>query len=135
MRIAESVQKILSQKEPVVDRFYELFFNRHHGARNYFAGVDMRRQAILLTMALITVESHYSYSYPATEHYLKVLGSRHHEMGVRPELYPMFRDCLIEAIHDFHGDDWNEDLAVQWREAIKKATATMLEGYERDYIY
>ena len=135
MRIAESVQRILSQKEPVVERFYELFLNRHQDARNYFADVDMRRQSILLTMALITIESHCSHSYPATEHYLKVLGHRHHEMGVEPGLYPKFRDCLIEALDNFHGDDWDEGLAMQWREAIEKATATMLEGYERDYIY
>ena len=89
----------------MVERFYELFRNRQQFARNYFASVDMRRQSILLTMALITIESHYSYSYPGTEHYLNVLGHRHHEMGVKPDLYPKFRDCLIEALDNFRGDD------------------------------
>jgi hypothetical protein len=42
---------------------------------------------------------------------------------------------LSPPVHHFHGDDWDEGLAVQWREAIEKAPETMFDGYDRDYIY
>ena len=135
MQIDESLQRILSQKDLVIERFYERFLEGNADVRKHFAAVDMKQQSVMLTMALIMVESHYSYSYPATEHYLKVLGDRHHEMGVKPELYPKFRDCLLQAIEQFHADDWNEHLAAQWRDALDQATNTMLKGYKRAYIY
>ena len=135
MQLDASLQQILSQKDLVAEHFYELFLDRHADVRRLFAAVDMKHQSVMLTMALMMVEAHYSHSYPATEHYLKVLGHRHHQMGVKPELYVKFRDCLLAALEVFHADDWDQHLAGQWRKAIEKATATMLEGYERDYIY
>ena len=135
MQIEESLQRILSQKELVIERFYQRFLERNTDVRKHFAAVNMKQQSVMLTMALMTVEGYFRYSYPAIEHYLKVLGHRHHEMGVKPELYPKFRDCLLETLAEFHGGGWDEALSDQWREAIDKATHTMLEGYERAYIY
>ena len=44
-------------------------------------------------------------------------------------------NCLLETLAEFHGGGWDEALSDQWREAIDKATKTMLKGYERAYIY
>lgn len=135
MDIAGSVQTILSRKDVAIRRFYDLFLNRHPEARPYFDGVNLEHQATLLTMALIMVEAHYSHAYPATEHYLKVLGHRHHNDGIPQELFPKFRDCLIETLAEVHGEEWDDILARHWREAIDKATATMFEGYQRPYTF
>lgn len=131
MDIAISVQTILVFKEIVIRRFYDLFLNAHPDARPYFEGIDLEQQATKLTMALIFVEGFYSHSYPATEHYLQMLGRRHYSAGIPPELFGKFRDCLIETLAEVHGDEWDESLATQWQEAIDKATAAMLKGYER----
>ena len=42
---------------------------------------------------------------------------------------------LSPPARHFHGDDWDEGLAVQWRESIEKAPEMMFDGYDRDYIY
>ena len=89
----------------------------------------------LLTMALVTIECHYSNSFPATEHYLKVLGYRHFDAGIPPELFPRFGESLIETLRDYHGADWDEELERQWTEAFEKTTATMLQGYKQEFIF
>jgi len=135
MKIEESVQEILSQKQAVVGLFYDEFLRRYPEVREFFSEVDLKHQAVMLTMALVLLENHYSHSYPATDHYLKVLGHRHYLWNVPPELYPKFRDCLLETLAQFHDNDWDDVLHSQWHAAIDKASQTMLEGYKQPYEY
>ena len=135
MDINESVEKIMSHKEAMCELFYEHFLDKHPEARQYFSNVNLTNQAAFLTIALAVVEDHYQHQYRATEHYLQVLGTRHRNWGVPAEMYPHFRDCLLETMATFHKEDWDDELAAQWRAAIDKATETMLQGYEQTYIY
>jgi hemoglobin-like flavoprotein len=89
----------------------------------------------MLTMALVTVEHHFAHSYPATEHYLHVLGHRHHQWGIPRSLFPAFGKCLLETLAEIHGADWEPQLETQWREAYERTAETMLEGYDKPYIY
>ena len=134
MEIQDSIQKILQGESVVAERFYECYFRCHPEARRFFDGIDMRRQAVMLNMALLLVEHHHGKRYPATEHYLKVLGHTHaSRRGVPVEAYAPFRDCLLETLAEFHGADWDENLAAQWRAALDLAIATMLQGHEGIY--
>lgn len=135
MQIGESIQLLLSHKEQVIETFYHRFLDRHREAQVYFEGVNVSHQATMLTMALLTVECHFSNAYPATEHYLRVLGHRHHDWGIPRDLYPAFRDCLLETLAEFHGSQWDADLSGAWRAALDQSIAVMLEGYEDEYIY
>lgn len=135
MTFDESVRFLLSQKTAVIESFYDRFLSRHEQARRLFDGVDLRQQAVMLTMALVSVENHHTHQYPATEHYLRVLGHRHHLGTVPPEMYPHFRDCLMETLGEIHADEWTDDLSQQWKQALDSTVQTMLEGYERPYIY
>lgn len=133
--IAESAQQLLNQKERVIPGFYERLFRRDPAIRRYFTNVNLHQQATLLTMALITVESHYTNSCPATDHYLNVLGYRHHLDGIDRADFTTFRDCLLETLAEFHQDDWSPQLAGQWRAALDRAIETMLLGYDREFVY
>jgi len=135
MDISESVESILNHKDQMCKLFYERFLDEHPEARQYFAEVNMTNQATFLTIALAVIQDHYEHQYRATEHYLKVLGTRHRNWGIPRELYGHFRDCLLSTMQFFHEDDWDDELASQWEAAINKATQTMLEGYEHTYIY
>ena len=132
MDIHESVHRILQNKECFADLFYIVFLQDAEIQR-HFSKVNIRQQAVLLTMALLVTERHYAYSYPATEMYLNYLGTKHHSRGIPPESYPKFRDTLLAALERFHGKDWHPHLATQWQEAIDHATASMLKGYEQQY--
>jgi hemoglobin-like flavoprotein len=133
MDIHESLYRILGHKENLADRFYDVFFERYPEVRRHFGGIEIRHQAELLRMALMVMECHYTHGYPATENYLKYLGSKHHERGVAAELYPKFRDALLTTLAEFHGPDWDEGLAGQWRAAFDRAAGTMLEGYRKHF--
>jgi hemoglobin-like flavoprotein len=133
MEIEQSLRQVLGQQETVVDLFYVTFLDRYPEVRPYFAGVNLRHQAVLLTMALMVIEGYYSHGYPATEAYLRYLGSRHHGWGIAPEHYPKFRDALLATLEQFHGSDWEPELARQWREAIDRAIKAMLQGYKQHF--
>ena len=133
MNISDSVQVLLAGKDRVIERFYDRFLDRHPELKHHFTGRDMRMQASMVTMALVSVEAYYTHRYPATEHYLNVLGHRHYHTGVRPEDFPKFRDVLLEILEDVFQDDWDQQLHEDWKNAIDLAVARMLEGYERTY--
>jgi hemoglobin-like flavoprotein len=133
MNIRESVHRILRSQESLADLFYRLFLDHYPEVRQHFQGVDLKYQAVLLTMALLVMERHHSASYPATETYLKYLGTKHRTRGVPAELFPCFRDALLATLERFHGSDWDGGLAGQWKKAIERATETMLEGYKQHF--
>jgi hemoglobin-like flavoprotein len=127
--IQESLHRILEQKETFADLFYLVFLDRFPELRKYFRGVNLKRQGVLLTMALLVIERNHSGSFPSTRQFLRYLGSKHHERGIPAAAYPKFRLAFLATLERFHSKDWNEQLALDWSEAIDNATDLMLEGY------
>jgi hemoglobin-like flavoprotein len=128
MDIHESLHRILERDAELANLFYAAFLERP-GVHDHFRGVDVRRQAVLLTMALMVIERHYQHPYSATNLYLKYLGTRHRDRKIPAELFPEFREVLLTALEKFHGADWDTGLAGQWGAAIDRAMETMREGY------
>ncbi|MCA9029059.1 MAG: hypothetical protein KDA86_28015 [Planctomycetaceae bacterium] len=130
MDISESVEALLSSKALVIEHLYDRLFESRPDLRQHFENRDMRIQASMLTVALASVEAYYSQRFPATGHYLKVLGNRHFHEGVRTEDYAAFREALIGTLQEFFAETWDQPLANQWHEALDLAIETMMEGYE-----
>lgn len=135
MTLEESLADLLSQKKPVVRAFYDRFLADVPEAARLFEGVDLKQQSLMLTMSLIVVEAHARNDFASTLHYLHVLGDRHREWGVPQEVFPKFRDCLIETLAEWHNSDWSADLEDAWRKAIDRAIIAMLEGYAGDFPF
>jgi len=135
MDIAESIQRIHSREEIVTDLFYDIFLDRHPEVRQYFLGVNLGHQATVLRMVLLVIVQHYRQPTPAIDQYLKVLGHRHGERQIPAELYPPFRDCLLETLKRFHGNDWSSALEAQWHAAVDSASRVMLQGYSEAGTY
>ena len=134
MDIGESLDRILKQTAILASQLYSLFLERYPEVRPHFAGVNLQRQALMLTSALMMVERHHAGSYPAAKMFLKYLGTKHHDRGVLPELYPKFRDALLETLQRFHGEEWDSHLATQWGAAFDRTVETMHEGY-REHLH
>ena len=130
MNIQESMQGILRSEAIFGEQFYPTFFSRCPEAREYFEGTDMKRQALVITMTMTLIEQHYSNGYAAVKTYLQYLGTRHHTRAIGSELYTPMRDAMLEALEQFHQNDWDDNLARQWREAIDGASEEMLKGYK-----
>jgi hemoglobin-like flavoprotein len=130
VNIQESLHAILEQEGTLADLFYIFFLDRYPEVRDHFRGVNIRHQAMLLTMALLVIERNHSKSYPATQLYLRHLGRKHQKLGITTDLYPKFQEALVATLARFHSRDWNEQLEGQWREAVGQAIDIMIEGYE-----
>jgi hemoglobin-like flavoprotein len=133
MTIQDSLHRLLQQKESAAELFYSLLFERYPQLKPYFEGVDMKRQATLLTMALLVIERNYVCSYSAAEAYLRYLGTRHQTRGIPLETYSAFRAALLETLQRVQGADWGEELAREWGAAIDRATALMHDGYQNRF--
>ncbi|MEQ8786404.1 MAG: globin [Pirellulaceae bacterium] len=133
MNIHQSLEQILRSKDAFGEAFYQGFFEAYPHVKPYFDDVNLKRQAVLLTMALIIIERYYYEPFKATEQYLQYLGTRHHEWNIPRDLYPQWADAMLTALKSFHGEDWNDGLAQQWKEAIGRATELIFEGYDERF--
>lgn len=133
MTIQQSLQRILEQKDTLADLFYLVFLERYPEVRQHFAGVNMKAQAMILTIILMVIERHFLTPTQATDMYLRYLGTKHHDRGIRRSDFPKFRDALLAALERFHSKDWTPTLASQWHSALDMTTRIMLDGYQHHY--
>jgi hemoglobin-like flavoprotein len=133
MDMHESLQRILASKQVLGDLFYEALFARHPEFGPYFEGIDLRRQAVLLTMELTIIESYHRLRSSPARMYLQYLGTKHHDRGIPQELYGSFRDTLLEVLRQLLEQGWTDELAREWKTAIDDASAVMFEGYAKHF--
>jgi hemoglobin-like flavoprotein len=132
MDIHESIDQVLESDDILGQTFYDIFLTRYPELQRHFAGVNMQHQAVVLAMALLMIEQYDTYRYPAIAKYLRELGARHQRRNISAELFPHFRDALLLALAQHHGEAWNVPLCRQWKQAIERASAVMLEGYQSE---
>jgi len=133
--LSTSVDALLGSKDSVVEGFYRRLLSAFPELSRYFEDIDLRVQASMVTMALVHVEGFYTHRFPATRHYLQVLGHRHYHVGVRPEDLNKFRDVMLQCLAEFFGETWTDELFSQWKEALDLAISVMLEGYQQDFTF
>jgi hemoglobin-like flavoprotein len=130
VEIQDSLKRILHSEQVFGAMFYEVFFERCPEAKDYFLETDMKRQALVLTMALTLVEQHYNNEFTAVEQYLQHIGYKHADRDIPKALYVPWRDAMMVALEKFLDGNWSEHLAEQWRDAIESVTETMFRGYD-----
>jgi hemoglobin-like flavoprotein len=133
MDMHQSFERILASKQVIGDLFYEALFTRHPEIRPFFEGIDLRRQAVLLTMELSVIDAFHRFRNGPARLYLQYLGTKHHHRGIPLELYSPFRDTMLEVLQRFLEGDWTEELATEWKTAIDDASAVMFEGYSKHF--
>jgi len=129
MDIGESIHEILLRSDTFAALFYLSFLKDYPEVQKHFQGVDMKRQNLLLTMAMLVVERHSEHRYPATTDYLHLLGQQHLRRNISRDLYPKWRDAMLGTLERFHGAHWNDALAKQWSAAIDSAIDAMIMAY------
>jgi hemoglobin-like flavoprotein len=129
--IHESLESILSADRNFGEMFYANFFARVPEARSHFEGLDMERQSMVLTMALTSVVQYHSAGFSAVQKYLRLLGTRHYDREIPMDLYAAWSKAMLETLSRFHGDDWNDALALAWQHALDDAINVMFEGYQK----
>jgi hemoglobin-like flavoprotein len=134
--LQESLHKILASRSPTIgDLFYPRLFAACPEAVAFFDDTEMQVQSHILTNGLQVVVAIGSYGYPAAESYLKIIGHRHFHRKIPADMYAPWGDCMLATLEEFHGAEWNGELAKQWQNAIQIATQAMLKGYTPDPMH
>ena len=131
MDLAESVDKVLRSQDVFGARFYEEFFRRCPQAEVFFENRDMKRQALVMTMTLQSVQQFHAGGFPAVDDYVEHLGSLHRRRHIPLTMYPQFRDAMLHTLAQLLEDEWSDALATEWGIALDKTVRKMLDGYER----
>src|SRR5579864_2226957 len=126
MDIGESIHEILLRSDTFASLFYLAFLKDYPEVQKHFQGVDMKRQNLLLTVAMMVVERHSQHQYAATGEYLHLLGQQHLRRNITRDLYPKWRNAMLGTLERFHGLHWSDALAGQWRTALDSAIDAML---------
>jgi hemoglobin-like flavoprotein len=128
--LRDSLHQILAcENHRLGERFYENFFTAQPAAREFFRETNLEFQAHILLNSLQMIVALAEHNFPAAKSYLKVVGHRHFQRQIPPELFPPFRDALLATLREFHAETWNSELAKCWNVAIDNATAAMMQGY------
>ena len=130
MDISDSLLKVYSSTALLGKVFYDQFFADCPEAIEYFDEVDMKRQAVVVTMALTLVEQYQVSPFAPTKAYFEHLGVTHQRMGIPKQMYPHWVDSMLKALAKLHGDEWDDDLEIQWRKGFETAIGMMLESYQ-----
>ena len=134
--IQESLHRILAYDKPRLgELFYPKFLSACPAAGAFFNGSNMQMQAHILVNSLQVVVALAEHNYPAAKSYLRILGHRHFQRQIPPELYAPFRDAMLATLQEFHADSWNADLERDWRLAFDAATDAMMQGYTHESVF
>jgi hemoglobin-like flavoprotein len=124
----ESLDRCLSQPE-FLSRFYEILLASSEEIGRKFKHTDFKRQKEALKTALYVLLFAHEWSLKG-DAYLRGLARRHsrQDLDVRPELYDLWLDCLIETVSEFD-PFFEESIADSWRIVLGPGIKFMKSAY------
>lgn len=125
--IRDSFRRLVPRADRLAQRFYETLFTREPETRALFEGVRFEEQERRLVRALALVVRNMERP-EFLRPYLQGLGAIHVAYGVRDESYPVFAECLLEALAATAGPTWSREEEAAWSAAIRLISDAMLAG-------
>ena len=118
-----------SRTPEFLDRFYELFLASSDEVAGKFAHTDFRVQVRMLkgSLYLMMLASSDALQMPSDLERIARLHSRT-GMDIRPELYDLWLDCLLQAVQQFD-PLFDEDVERVWRLGLGPGIAFMKSSY------
>lgn len=122
-----SFQLVVERSPNIVQRFYQILFDRYPAARPLFSRNAARVQEEMLTSALVAVIEHLEdATWLKTQ--LAALGAKHVEYGVQDHMYPWVGECLVATLKETAGPDWTPRIEQAWLTAFGAISGLMVEG-------
>jgi hemoglobin-like flavoprotein len=119
-----------TQEDGFFKRFYDIFVNSSDEVKAKFENTDMEKQVKMLTSSFYSTKLATSESTVIQEN-LKKLATIHSnkERDIRPELYDLWLDALIQTVREF---DSKFSYAVEtvWREKMTPGIEFMKSHYD-----
>jgi hemoglobin-like flavoprotein len=125
-RLRESLQRVLGRDDKLIDRFYARLFAENPELRSMFP-TDMTAQKAKIEKTLHSVASGLDTPGMLSQELAK-LGRLHHEVGTRPEHYPLVCGALLAAMTETRGGEFDAETARDWQTALARVSAIMMAG-------
>jgi hemoglobin-like flavoprotein len=114
-----------------LEGFYDRFVGSSEEVREKFRGVDLKRQIRMLQDSLyVSAVAVQGEEGSPARGALPFLAARHsrHDLDIRPELYDLWIDCLIETARA-HDPQFGPEVESAWRETLTLVADYMKERY------
>jgi hemoglobin-like flavoprotein len=114
---------------PFLERFYELFVAASPEVAAKFAHTDFRQQRRAVKISLYMMISA-AQGLPEGNVHLTRIAQRHSRaaLGIRPELYDLWLDCLIQAVGE-HDRAFTAATERAWRRVLEAGIEFMKSRY------
>jgi hemoglobin-like flavoprotein len=100
---------------PFLDAFYERFLSSSNEVAELFANTDFEQQEKMFALSLAYLASFDSEYGPSS--IMKRLAIRHRELNVKPHLYPLWVNSLLETVKEYD-PEYNDDVHEAWRRVL-----------------
>ena len=107
-RLREAFAHAMQQGDLLAAVCYATLFDRYPEMKPLFAEMDLERQKRMLMVVLDVVVQTLGRS-EITGRYLQSLGEQHAEHGVKPAHYLALGQCLLHALEELTGAEWNQE--------------------------
>ena len=118
-----------SARGDFIDHFYDLFLQSSEEVAAKFAQTDFRKQKRMLKASfyLILLANE---GKPEGCSHLHRIAQLHSRTGVdvRPELYELWLDCLMQTVRAYD-PQWTEEIEQVWRRMLRPGITRMQAGY------
>jgi len=129
-RLRSSFQLVVDREPLVLERFYEVLFERHPQARPLFGRNSRKAQAQMPTQALVSVPDQIEApEWPAETP--GPMGPQPGRSGVTDGMYDWVGDALLVTLAEVADDAWTPEVAADWAEAYGAIASLMKQGAAR----
>jgi len=127
-RVHASLNRSLADSD-FIEIFYEIFMAADAEIRQMFANTEFQRQKKLLRKALLSAVTFAAGGEVARQR-LTLIRESHNRahMNVRPELYPLWVNSLVQAVARCD-PDYGPRLDQEWRVVLQPAVDFISSGY------
>ena len=128
-RVRDSFRAIAPRGQELYGRFVDRIGAASPALRAMFpASPGERSQEFIAPCGMIVKNLH---RLNAIEFLLTDAGAKNQRRGVLPQHYGVARDAVLATLAEALADEWTEELASDWSEAINVATSLMIRGAGR----
>lgn len=106
-----------------LDAFYDRFLASSDEVRAKFADTSFDRQRAMLRGAFFMMRDA-ARDGGADDPYLRYVAERHRALDIRPDMYDLWLDCLVETVAE-HDPRFSPDVEAAWRSVMEKGIAAM----------
>ena len=126
-RLKQSFERILSAGERLSERTFARLFERSPELRELFPEeMTQLKHQFARMIGWLVAHLHEPQKLRIA---LVDLGRRHKEYSVRPDHFRVMCEVLVEVFATICADDWNEEIARDWRQTFDLMTDHMMRAY------